>query len=75
MKMQLHLLTYYRNLVEGIGNMSQDIEVFMEDGLEFSPENSPTKEAKNKVIYEGSCWHKWRNWEKKQAEQDEDWAK
>jgi hypothetical protein len=43
MKMQLHLLTYYRNLVEGIGNMSQEIEVFMEDGLELSPENSPTK--------------------------------
>ena len=55
MKMQLHLLTYYRNLVDGISNMSQEIEVFMDDGAEYSPESSPTKEATNKVIYEGSC--------------------
>ena len=44
MKMQLHLLTYYRNLVDGISNMSQEIEVFFEDGgPDSSPENSPTK--------------------------------
>lgn len=40
--MQLYLLSYYKDLVEGINGMSKDIEMFMDEGSDYL-EKSPTK--------------------------------
>lgn len=51
--MQIHLLTYYRNLVEGINGMTKEIEVYFDEGTDCY-DKSPTKESKNKVIFGGN---------------------
>lgn len=32
MKMQIHLLAYYKNLVEGINSLTKDIEITLDEG-------------------------------------------